>query len=260
MTNMILVIKILDTWFLEVIRFKLQFRPISHYSTFRPPPADDLNQAQPTYDSSYLPQPSHPLPPTFQTASLLPPPPLPPANSSSVNDPFVAVAASQDAADRWKDYSTTRRFGFRRQQSNFSNGWSTARGGVDGAVGFSFAGVAGTTSAAGGGGSASGVSTARLGSDNRLACLGLSSIPDEVDGGVGSGSGSGDGGNGKATGNGKGTPAAGRRRRQNLAQSRALIQYFSRLGESQKDEECVDLKFVDSLLKAGADINCRDKV
>ena len=98
--------------------------------------------------------------------------------------------------------------------------------------------------------------TGRLGSDNRLACLGLSSTPDEVDAGVGKSAGT----NGAAAGEKAGGKAASQRRRQNLAQSRALIQYFSRLGESTKEEECVDLKFVDSLLMAGADINCRDKV
>ena len=182
--------------------------------------------------------------------SDLAPPPYP-ATDAVLADTFIAAAAAQEAADKWKTYSTSRRFGFRRQPSNVSSGWSTAGrlgssgsgggGGGDGVVAFSAAG------------------SMRPGSDNRLACLGLSSTPDEIDGGGGGGDGvDGDRGGGKGGGNGK--ASASQRRRQNLAQSRALIQYFSRLGESMRDDESVDLRFVDSLLKNGADVNCRDKV
>ena len=43
------------------------------------------------------------------------------------------------------------------------------------------------------------------------------------------------------------------------ASNRALLQYFAKLGHSQKDDELVDLDFVETLVKSGADINCTDK-
>ena len=43
-----------------------------------------------------------------------------------------------------------------------------------------------------------------------------------------------------------------------LASNRALMQYFAKLGRSDKDE-VVDLDFVENLLLSGADINCTDK-
>ncbi|KAK6191478.1 hypothetical protein SNE40_003156 [Patella caerulea] len=44
-----------------------------------------------------------------------------------------------------------------------------------------------------------------------------------------------------------------------VAANRSLIQYFAKLGQSNKDDESVNLDFVESLLNAGADINCMDK-
>ncbi|XP_060608623.1 uncharacterized protein LOC132760627 isoform X3 [Ruditapes philippinarum] len=43
------------------------------------------------------------------------------------------------------------------------------------------------------------------------------------------------------------------------ASNRALLQYFAKLGKSQKDDEVVDLDFVETLVTSGADINCTDR-
>lgn len=43
------------------------------------------------------------------------------------------------------------------------------------------------------------------------------------------------------------------------ASNRALLQYFAKLGKSQKDDEVVDLDFVETLINSGANINCTDK-
>lgn len=43
------------------------------------------------------------------------------------------------------------------------------------------------------------------------------------------------------------------------ASSRALLQYFSKLGKDDKDGDVVDLDFVETLVKNGANINCTDK-
>ncbi|CAL1548535.1 unnamed protein product [Lymnaea stagnalis] len=41
--------------------------------------------------------------------------------------------------------------------------------------------------------------------------------------------------------------------------NQALIQYFSKLGQSEKENETINLEFVETLLKSGADINCTDR-
>ncbi|XP_053393911.1 uncharacterized protein LOC123525348 isoform X2 [Mercenaria mercenaria] len=43
------------------------------------------------------------------------------------------------------------------------------------------------------------------------------------------------------------------------ASNRALLQYFAKLGKSQKDDEVVDLDFVETLVNSGANINCTDR-
>ena len=43
------------------------------------------------------------------------------------------------------------------------------------------------------------------------------------------------------------------------AMNRSLIQYFAKLGRSKKDDEVVDLDYVEQMLSNGADINCADK-
>ena len=54
-----------------------------------------------------------------------------------------------------------------------------------------------------------------------------------------------------------GESAAGRT--MSSASSRALLQYFAKLGQSDKDGDTVDLDFVETLLRSGANINCTDK-
>ena len=97
-----------------------------------PRPTTDAAYANPaTYDPAYLQNPPNPatsLPATTTTA---------PTAVVGITDPFVAVAASQDAADKWRDYSTSRRFGFRRQQSSVSSGR-----GLDAGVVVGFSGLA----------------------------------------------------------------------------------------------------------------------
>ena len=44
-----------------------------------------------------------------------------------------------------------------------------------------------------------------------------------------------------------------------VASNTALLQYFSKLGKTMKDNEVIDLDFVETLLKSGADVNCTDK-
>ena len=41
--------------------------------------------------------------------------------------------------------------------------------------------------------------------------------------------------------------------------NRTLIEYFARLGQSEKDNECINLEYIESLLNSGAAINCTDK-
>ncbi|KAK3576791.1 hypothetical protein CHS0354_002574 [Potamilus streckersoni] len=43
------------------------------------------------------------------------------------------------------------------------------------------------------------------------------------------------------------------------ASNRALIEYFAKLGHSKKEDEVIDLDFVDTLLENGADIQCTDR-
>lgn len=43
------------------------------------------------------------------------------------------------------------------------------------------------------------------------------------------------------------------------ASNRSLLQYFAKLGKSNKDDELVDLEFVETLINSGANINCTDK-
>ena len=43
------------------------------------------------------------------------------------------------------------------------------------------------------------------------------------------------------------------------AMNRSCIQYFAKLGRSKKDDEVVDLDYVEQMLSNGADINCADK-
>lgn len=43
------------------------------------------------------------------------------------------------------------------------------------------------------------------------------------------------------------------------ASNRALLQYFAKLGKSEKDDEVVDLEFVETLINSGANVNCTDK-
>lgn len=43
------------------------------------------------------------------------------------------------------------------------------------------------------------------------------------------------------------------------ASNRALLQYFAKLGKSVRDDEVVDLDFVETLVNSGANINCTDK-
>ena len=43
------------------------------------------------------------------------------------------------------------------------------------------------------------------------------------------------------------------------AMNRSLIQYFAKIGRSTKDDEVVDLDYVEQFLANGADINCADK-
>ncbi|OAF72092.1 hypothetical protein A3Q56_00136 [Intoshia linei] len=44
-----------------------------------------------------------------------------------------------------------------------------------------------------------------------------------------------------------------------ISQSRNLIEYFSRLSSKESDNEQLNLEFVESLIRNGADINCSDK-
>ena len=43
------------------------------------------------------------------------------------------------------------------------------------------------------------------------------------------------------------------------AMNRSLIQYFAKIGRSKKENEVVDLDYVEQMLTSGADINCSDK-
>lgn len=43
------------------------------------------------------------------------------------------------------------------------------------------------------------------------------------------------------------------------AMNRSLIQYFAKLGRSKKEDEVVDLDYVEQMLTNEADINCADK-
>lgn len=44
-----------------------------------------------------------------------------------------------------------------------------------------------------------------------------------------------------------------------IESNRALIQHFSKVGQSKEKTERINLEFVDSLLQQGADINATDK-
>lgn len=44
-----------------------------------------------------------------------------------------------------------------------------------------------------------------------------------------------------------------------VAHNRNLIEYFARLGQSKDESECINLEYVESLLRNGAKINCTDK-
>ncbi|XP_069127944.1 uncharacterized protein [Argopecten irradians] len=48
-------------------------------------------------------------------------------------------------------------------------------------------------------------------------------------------------------------------KRMSTASNRSLIDYFAKLGRSKKPDEVIDLDFVETLLKSGAQINCTDK-
>ena len=48
------------------------------------------------------------------------------------------------------------------------------------------------------------------------------------------------------------------RRQMQTAPNRSLIQYLARLSDPEKMEDFIDLEFVDSLIREGADINCTD--
>ena len=38
-----------------------------------------------------------------------------------------------------------------------------------------------------------------------------------------------------------------------------VSEYFAQLGESSEEDECINLEYIDFLLKNGANINCTDK-
>ena len=38
-----------------------------------------------------------------------------------------------------------------------------------------------------------------------------------------------------------------------------VLEYFAQLGENSEEDECINLEYIDFLLKNGANINCTDK-